>query len=295
MASRTDAAAAHDGAVHRQLYQLPSDLPGDRRAPFPGRALAPARGAARPPAARLRRDLPHQRRLHDPRLRPASAHLPGLRRDLQPLRRRVRPDGRGSLHGGLRGDLPPLRRVLRGDGRGYGRSRRDQRIEAEPALRRSVGPVRPRSRPTPPRSRPRPSRAEAARPAARRWSADRDRPPPARPPRRDSSSAPATALAPLGARPLVGGPVPEVPLPPPAEAAVGRRAQPDERRPPPVGAVVAGAVPGPGRVGHLVVLESLAASARAGGEKLRRISLLVHRRHLAPRRSSGPAACGPPP
>src|SRR5882724_5067940 len=104
--------SAHDGAVHRELYQLPPDLPGNGRPSFPRRERPAPRGSLGPAAARLRRDLPHHRRLHDPRLRPVPAYLPRVRRHLRPLRGRVRPAGRRSLPVGLRGDLPALRGIL---------------------------------------------------------------------------------------------------------------------------------------------------------------------------------------
>src|SRR6266404_8773020 len=105
-------ASAPDGTVHRELYQLPPDLPGDGSPSFPRRERPTPRRGPGPAAARLRRDLPHQRRFHDPGLRPVRAHLPGVCRHLHPLRGRVRPTRRRSLPVGLRGDLPPLRGIV---------------------------------------------------------------------------------------------------------------------------------------------------------------------------------------
>ena len=104
------------------------------RAPRLDRAPCPA-------APRLCRDLPDQRRFHDPGVGPAPAYLPGLCRHLQSLRGRVRPDGRRPLHGVLRGDLPPLRRNLRARWRALRRSRPHKRIEAEPAFRGQPDPA----------------------------------------------------------------------------------------------------------------------------------------------------------
>ena len=192
----------------------------------------------------------------------ASADLPGLLGDLQPVRRRVRSDGRGSLPGGLRRDLPALRRDLPGDGGRYVVADR-QGIEPEPALRRSAGAA---------------SAVASAQPAAVHAVTVSAGEAIAAPGRRGSE--PQVDL--LQRDRLVGQLLHPVhgacPLRPvrarrrvhsrrfhcrsPAEPAVRRRSQPDERRPAPVGAVVPGAVAGPGRVRDLVVLEALALRAR---------------------------------
>ena len=71
-------------------------------------------------------------------------------------------------------------------------------------------------------------------------------------------------------------------MPAAAEAAVRRRAQPDERGATPVRAVVPGAPSGTGGVGYLVVLVALADERPVRREKLGGIALLVDRGHLAP-------------
>ncbi len=62
-----------DRAVHRELPSLPSHLPRDRRPPPAGRGTDRPRSPQT--AARLRRNLPDLRQLHDPRLGPARRNL----------------------------------------------------------------------------------------------------------------------------------------------------------------------------------------------------------------------------
>ena len=141
----------------------------------------------------------------------------GLRRRLRALRRRVRQDGRGPLHGGLLRDLPALRAESCAEmaAAAYAASAtgRDQRVQAQPALRREPDPFAggPPA-PSPLRSSLRWPRA--ARSLGRQTLAGAEaqgRSPPAPPPRRSAAPIPRRRVARASDRALVGRPVPQVP------------------------------------------------------------------------------------
>ena len=201
--------------------------------------------------------------------------------------------GRGSPHGGVRRDLPRLRPDLPGDGRGYLDAAR-QGVESQPPLGRETQTCPPAEAAQPGldpglgglRRQPRrrhslPGSQSEVKLLQRHGRADRAlrRPPPGFRPRPSARSYAAHSRR-FHCRSA-------------PQSAVRRRTEADERRPPPVGAVVSRPASGQGSSWRPRSARSPPRRASRSPPETRPRTGPRPPGPPLPARSSGPAACGP--